>query len=83
MIEGRSAPERVPTALAPVEAWLRELTGDDADCLRARFVGQVAHAHNRAGHFAIGQALHLALPDEPATAPVARARRSNGLAYAS
>lgn len=82
VIASRDAPTNVPCALAPVEGWLAQLTGHDADCLRARYVGQVAHAHNRAGDVALGEALHHALPDSGTTHPFARARRSNGLAYA-
>ncbi len=57
--------------------------GHDADCLRARWTGQVAYAANRRGERHRAEALHLALPDTPTTAPFARSRRANGLAYAS
>jgi hypothetical protein len=61
---------------------LAEVAGADADCLRARYIGQLAHAHNRAGDFERGLALHLELPDGAAIHPFARSRRANGIAYA-
>jgi hypothetical protein len=70
------------SVLEPVPAWLGELHGADEDCLRARYVGQLSHALNRAGEVARAEALHRALPDEPETAPFARSRRANGIAYA-
>jgi hypothetical protein len=81
-VASRAAPAVVPTILDAVPALLARLDGDDADCLRARHVGQVAHALNHAGDLAAALALHLALPDLPTTAPFARSRRANGLAYA-
>lgn len=80
-LASRAAPGEVPAALAPVEGWLAELTGDDAACLRARWVGQVAHAYNHAGRIDDALALHAALPDDAATPAFARSRRANGLAY--
>ena len=69
-------------ALAEVPGLLARLDGDDADCLRARYVGQVAHALNHAGEVACAEALHRELPDAPTTHPFARSRRANGIAYA-
>ncbi len=80
-LASRAAPGEVPAALAPVEGWLAELTGDDAACLRARWVGQVAHAYNHAGRIDDALALLAALPDDAATPAFARSRRANGLAY--
>lgn len=70
-----------PSALDPVPGWLVQVGGEDGDCLRARYVGQVSHALNQAGDIAHAEALHLALPDSPTTAPFARSRRANGVAY--
>jgi len=70
--------------LGDVPAWLAQLSTsntEDADCLRARYVGQVSHALNRRGDISLAEALHVALPDTPATAPFARSRRANGIAY--
>jgi hypothetical protein len=75
-------------ALDDVPAWLDALDASPAcdraqfDCLRARYVGQVSHAHNRRGEIDVGEALHRALPDTPTTPAFARSRRANGLAYA-
>lgn len=80
-LASRAAPGEVPAALAPVEGWLAELTGDDAACLRARWVGQLAHAYNHAGRIDDALALHAALPDDATTPAFARSRRANGLAY--
>lgn len=66
----------VPRALEGIAA------GHDADCLRARLAGQLAYAANQRGEIARGEELHRALPDAPSTAPFARSRRANGLAYA-
>jgi hypothetical protein len=74
-----------PSPLAEVPGWLAELEKrgvEDADCLRARYVGQLSHAWNRRGETERAEALHRALPDEPTTAPFARSRRANGIAYA-
>jgi hypothetical protein len=71
----------VPRVLDDVPVLLGRVTGDDADCLRARYVGQVSHALNRAGDVARAEAQHLALPDLPTTPPFARSRRANGIAY--
>jgi len=81
-VETRDHPEEMPAALAAVPALLAEVEGADADCLRARYTGQVAHALNRTGDFERGLALHLALPDGVDTHPFARSRRANGIAYA-
>ncbi|MBX3196612.1 MAG: hypothetical protein KF894_00545 [Labilithrix sp.] len=61
---------------------LDRISGADADCLRARWVGQVSHALNRAGEIERAEALHRGLPDTATTAPFARSRRANGIAYA-
>lgn len=82
LLFSRDRPAEVAPALADVPALLAQLHGGDADCLRARWAGQVAHALNRAGDVAGGEALHLALPDAPDTHPFARSRRANGVAYA-
>jgi len=85
MIESRDRAGVVPAALEPVPALLARLDGEDAavdrDCLRARHVGQVAHALNRAGDVERALALHFELPDGIATHPFARSRRANGIAY--
>ena len=84
MIESGGRPDVVPAALEPVPGLIAGLGAGqsvDADCLRARYVGQVAHALNRAGDVARALALHLELPDGPATHPFARSRRANGVAY--
>lgn len=73
--------EAEAVALAQVPGWLALIEGGDAECLRARYVGQVAHALSRAGHTARAEELHMALPDLPTTAPFARSRRANGIAY--
>ncbi|MEZ4398535.1 MAG: hypothetical protein R3B06_00845 [Kofleriaceae bacterium] len=81
VIASHAAPAVVPAVLAPVPELLARVDGVDGDCLRARHVGQVAHALNRAGQVARALELHAALPDLPTTAPFARSRRANGLAY--
>jgi hypothetical protein len=81
IIKSRDAPEVAAAALDPVPALLARLQGDDADCLRARYVGQVSHAFNHAGKIDEAEALHAALPDLPTTHPFARSRRANGVAY--
>jgi hypothetical protein len=81
-VESRARPQEIPGALVPVPAWLAEVAGPDADCLRARYTGQLAHAHNRSGDVERGLALHLELPDGAAVHPFARSRRANGIAYA-
>lgn len=78
----RAAPAVVPVELAPVEAWLADVAPADAACLRARLVGQIAHAWNRAGRHADAAAIHEALPDGPEVPAFARSRRANGLSYA-
>ena len=82
LLASREHPATPSPALADVPGWLAQLTGDDADCLRARHVGQLSHALNHAGELARAEALHQALPDTAATHPFARSRRANGLAYA-
>jgi hypothetical protein len=69
------------TDLAKIPALLEQVTGDDGACLRARYVGQVAHAMNHAGDIDGALALHAALPDAAETPAFARSRRANGLAY--
>ena len=81
-VESRARPQDIPDALVPVPAWLAEVAGSDADCLRARYIGQLAHAHNRSGDVERGLALHLELPDGATVHPFARSRRANGIAYA-
>ena len=81
LIASRAEPARVPGELAAVPDQLAALRGGDADCLRARYVGQVGHALNHAGDFARALALHRELPDLPGTHPFARSRRANGIAY--
>ena len=77
-------PEEADRILAGVETILSRIAvGHDADCLRARWAGQVAYGANRRGDVARAEALHRALPDAPTTAPFARSRRANGLAYAA
>jgi hypothetical protein len=82
LLESRETPDVIPRALAPVPAWLAELRGDEADNLRARWVGKMAHACNHAGDFAAAEAVLRTLPDDPETPAFARARRANGLAFA-
>jgi hypothetical protein len=81
-VESRARPREIPGALAAVPALLTEVAGADADCLRARYIGQVAHALNLAGDVDRGLALHVELPDGAAVHPFARSRRANGIAYA-
>ena len=81
LLASREARGVVPAVLDPVEGWLAELSGPEADCLRARWAGQVAFALHRAGDHAAAEARMLALPDADDTPPFARARRANGLAY--
>jgi hypothetical protein len=81
VLAARARPAEIPSVLSPVEGWLDSIRGDDSDCLRARWVGQVAHALNHAGAVDRALALLLALPDGPTVAPFARSRRANGLAY--
>lgn len=82
LLDSRARPTSASAALAHVPELLRSLTGPDADCLRARFVGQISHALNHAGDIDGAEALHFALPDAATTHPFARSRRANGLAYA-
>jgi hypothetical protein len=81
LLDSRARPAEVSPALAGVPALLEQLSGPDADCLRARYVGQVSHALNHAGAIDQAEALHAALPDTAETHPFARSRRANGLAY--
>jgi len=81
LIATRVRPRELPAALAPVPGWLEAVGGPDADCLRARYVGQVAHVLNQTGDIERALALHVVLPDTSATAAFARSRRANGLAY--
>jgi hypothetical protein len=81
-IESRARPQDISGALAAVPPLLAEVSGPDADCLRARYTGQLAHAFNRSGDVERGLALHLELPDGDAVHPFARSRRANGIAYA-
>ena len=80
-VASRAAPRVVPATLAEVAPLLAQVDSDDADCLRAREVGQRAHALNHAGAIADALELHAALPDLATTAAFARSRRANGLAY--
>lgn len=81
VLDSRQRPADVSTSLRDVPAWLDQLRGGDAECLRARYVGQVSHALNHAGAIDEAEALHAALPDAASTHPFARSRRANGLAY--
>ncbi len=81
LIDSRVHPTSAAEALREVPGWLAQIRGDDADCLRARFVGQLSHALNQAGEVGQAEALHLALPDTASTAAFARSRRANGIAY--
>lgn len=81
LLDSREHPMRAAEALREVPGWLEEIEGDEADCLRARYVGQVSHALNQAGAIEQAEALHLALPDSPTTPAFARSRRANGIAY--
>ena len=67
--------------LSEVPGLLATLSGSDAECLRARYVGQVSHALNHAGEIDQAEALHRQLPDLATTDPFARSRRANGIAY--
>ena len=81
LLASREHPDLAAEVLAEVPAWLAQLDGDDAHCLRARYIGQRSHALNHAGRIAEAEALHLALPDTPDIHPFARSRRANGIAY--
>ncbi len=74
-------PAEAAAVLADVPEHLARLTGADADCLRARYIGQLSHALNHAGDIDRAEALHRELPDLPTTHPFARSRRANGIAY--
>lgn len=83
LLEARASRDAVPVVLDGVPALLAEVgEPGESQCLRARYVGQVAHAHNRTGRIEAAEALHAALPDGPEVHPFARSRRANGLAYA-
>ena len=81
LIASRTRPAVVADVLEAVPAWLAQVSGPDADCLRARYVGQVSHALNHAGEVERAEALHRELPDDATTHPFARSRRANGVAY--
>ncbi len=81
VLASRDAPAVAAAVLAEVPALLATLGGEDADCLRARYVGQVSHAWNHAGQIDRAEALHRELPDLATTHPFARSRRANGIAY--
>lgn len=81
LIDARAHPTRAAASLRDVPGWLAQLDGEEADCLRARHVGQLSHALNQAGAIDEAEALHLALPDLPTTPAFARSRRANGIAY--
>ncbi len=81
LLVSRERPNVAADVLAEVPAWLAQIHGDDADCLRARFIGQRSHALNHAGAVDEAEALHRALPDGPEIHPFARSRRANGIAY--
>jgi hypothetical protein len=78
--------QSAPATLARIRAIGAEIArlpaGHEADCLRARWIGQESYALNRQGDLARSEALLRALPDEATTAPFARSRRANGVAYA-
>lgn len=91
VLETRAAPHVAGPSLAAVPqdlAALAELvtqgraTTVELDCLRARYVGQEAHALHHRGEHGAALGLHAALPDQPTTHPFARSRRANGLAFA-
>lgn len=85
LLASREHPGVAAEVLADIPTWLARLEPthpDDADCLRARWIGQRSHALNHAGHITDAESLHLALPDLPTTHPFARSRRANGVAYA-
>lgn len=82
VLASRDAPAVAAAALEQVPDLLLKVSrGEDADCLRARYVGQVSHAFNHAGDVDRAEALHVGLPDLPTTHPFARSRRANGIAY--
>lgn len=81
VLDTRGRPSTMPACLDPVPELLAKLEGPDHDCLRARYVGQRAHALNHRGEIEHALALHDALPDDATTHPFARSRRANGLAY--
>lgn len=80
-LDARDAPEVVPASLDAVPELLTRVDPLEAHALRARQVGQIAHALNRAGRHAEATALTEALPDGPEVGAYARAKRANGLAY--
>ena len=84
LLASRDHPTVAADALLEIPTWLAQLDGphrEDADCLRARYIGQRSHALNHAGHIDEAESLHLALPDLPETHPFARSRRAHGIAY--
>ena len=81
VLAARERPAELPAVLAPVAGWIDAAVGPDALCLRARYIGQVAHALNHAGEIDRALALHRAIPDGPEVPAFARSRRANGLAY--
>lgn len=81
VLASKQRPAEAAEALREVPGWLAQTRGEDADCLRARYVGQVSHALNHAGKIDEAEALHRGLPDLSTTHAFARSRRANGIAY--
>jgi hypothetical protein len=81
LLDSRKQPAEPSRALEPVAALLDRIEGGDADCLRARWIGQVSHALNHKGEIDRALELHRVLPDLTSTHPFARSRRANGIAY--
>lgn len=81
VLASKERPAEVAGVLDEVPGLLAAMQGEDADCLRARYVGQVSHALNHAGEVDRAEALHRELPDTPETHAFARSRRANGIAY--
>jgi hypothetical protein len=81
LLESQAAPGVAPPSLARVPDCLAQLEGDDADCLRARYVGQLAWTAFRAGDLDGAERLFRGLPARADTHPFAASRRANGLAY--
>ena len=81
VLASRDSPAVAAAVLSEVPGLLATLSGSDAECLRARYVGQVSHALNHAGEIDQAEALHRQLPDLATTDPFARSRRANGIAY--
>ena len=79
LLQSLEAPGRLPAALAPVEGWLAALSGPDADCLWARYLGQRAWTATRAGDRAAVEGFVAAMP--VSAHPFAASRRANAAAH--